>query len=119
MQRERLGAWGEDVAAAYLTRAGWTIVSRNFRAGRKEIDLVARRGEVVAFVEVKTRASRSTGHPFEAIDQQKQLRIAKVAQEWINLHGENGLTYRFDAIGVARGVGASPRIYHLPDAWRG
>jgi Holliday junction resolvase-like predicted endonuclease len=62
-----LGDRGEELASRHLESRGWIIVSRNFRMGRKEIDLVARRGEVVAFVEVKTRAGTGYGHPLEAI----------------------------------------------------
>ena len=118
MAAERLGKWGESVAADYLERAGWAVVGRNFRSGRREIDLVARRGGVVAFIEVKTRASASTGHPFDAIDERKQHVIAEVAEEWIERFGEPSLTYRFDAMAVARGADGSPRVLHLPDAWR-
>jgi putative endonuclease len=68
-----LGDRGEALAARFLERAGWTILVRNFRMGHKEIDLVARRGEVVAFVEVKTRAGTGFGHPLEAITWKKRL----------------------------------------------
>ena len=72
-----VGDWGESLAADHLERAGWTILARNYRIGRNEIDLVARRGEVVAFVEVKTRATTTMGHPFESITEKKQREIAK------------------------------------------
>ncbi|HET6762539.1 MAG TPA: YraN family protein, partial [Longimicrobiaceae bacterium] len=67
MSTKTLGDRGEEMAARYLAAGGWTVVSRNYRRGRKEIALVARRGEVVAFVEVKTRAGLGYGHPLEAI----------------------------------------------------
>ena len=58
-----LGRWGEELAAAELTRRGWIVLARNYRLGHREIDLIARRGAVVAFVEVKTRAGAGSATP--------------------------------------------------------
>jgi putative endonuclease len=113
-----LGDRGEELAARHLESRGWIIVSRNFRMGRKEIDLVARRGEVVAFVEVKTRAGTGYGHPLEAITWKKRREIQQVALAWIDRHGRDGETYRFDAVAVHVHAGAAPRIEHVEDAWR-
>ncbi len=85
-----LGDRGEELAARHLAERGWTVTHRNFRMGRKEIDLVARRGEVVAFVEVKTRAGRGYGHPLEAVTWKKRREIGQVAQAWIERHGQAG-----------------------------
>lgn len=93
------------------------MVSRNFRMGRKEIDLVARRGGVVAFVEVKTRGGLGYGHPLEAITWKKRREIAQVAAAWIERHGRPDDLYRFDAVSVlARGGGFD--VEHVEDAWR-
>jgi putative endonuclease len=62
-----MGDRGEQLAAGYLAERGWVILHRNYRIGHREIDLVARRNEVVAFVEVKTRGGLGYGHPLEAI----------------------------------------------------
>ena len=67
MSNKPLGDRGEALAAEHLVRGGWTVLHRNVRLGHKEIDLVARRGEVVAFVEVKTRGGLGYGHPLESI----------------------------------------------------
>lgn len=117
MSGKPLGDRGEALAAAYLERAGWTIVVRNFRMGRKEIDLVARRGEVVAFVEVKTRAGTGFGHPLEAITWKKRREIHQVASAWIDRFGSPGYTYRFDAVAVLV-RGATESVEHVEDAWR-
>jgi uncharacterized protein (TIGR00252 family) len=87
MSGKPLGDRGEALAARHLAQAGWRILDRNFRVGRKEIDLVARRGEVVAFVEVKTRAGLGFGHPLEAITWRKRREIQQVAAAWIDRHG--------------------------------
>jgi putative endonuclease len=113
-----LGDRGEQLAAEHLERGGWTVLHRNFRLGKKEIDLVARRGEVVAFVEVKTRAGLGYGHPLEAVTWKKRREIAQVAAAWIDRHGRSGDVYRFDAVSVLVLAGADPRVDHVEDAWR-
>ncbi|HEU0078630.1 MAG TPA: YraN family protein, partial [Longimicrobiaceae bacterium] len=113
-----LGDRGEEIAARHLRERGWTVLDRNFRLGRKEIDLVARRGETVAFVEVKTRGGRGYGHPLEAITWKKRREIGQVAQAWIDRHGREGDVYRFDAVAVLVGGGGEPVVEHVEDAWR-
>ncbi|HET7274594.1 MAG TPA: YraN family protein [Longimicrobiaceae bacterium] len=118
MSGKPLGDRGEALAARYLERGGWTILSRNFRMGRKEIDLVAHRGEVVAFVEVKTRSGRGYGHPLEAITWKKRREIQQVAAAWVDRHGRPEYTYRFDAVAVQAMAGREPILDHVEDAWR-
>jgi putative endonuclease len=112
------GDRGEALAAEFLSRGGWTILQRQFRIGHREIDLVARRGEVVAFVEVKARAGSGYGHPLEAITWRKRREIQRVALAWIDRHGRDGDVYRFDAVAVFLPAGGPPRIEHVEDAWR-
>src|SRR5215217_2849709 len=117
-QNKPLGDRGERMAADFLERAGWTILARNFRLGHREVDLVARRGEVVAFVEVKTRAGLGYGHPLEAITALKRREIQRVAQIWVERHGREGDVYRYDAVAVLILAGGEPEIEHVEDAWR-
>ena len=115
----RLGRLGEDMAASHLEREGWTIVARNVRAGRREVDLVARRGRVLAFVEVKTRRGGAFGHPLESITVRKQGEIRKVAGEWMRKNRiPAGTLFRFDAVAVHWREDGPPRVVHVPDAWR-
>ena len=116
-QNKPLGDRGERLAAEHLERGGWTILARNYRLGHREVDLVAQRGEVVAFVEVKTRAGLGYGHPLEAITLRKRREIQQVAQAWVDAHGREGDTYRYDAIAVLIIDGAAPEIEHIEDAW--
>lgn len=114
---EREGRRGEDAAAGYLRRAGWRILARNWRFGHKEIDVVAERAGVVAFVEVKSRKRDGLGHPLETITASKRRDLGTAARGWIARHGRPGQSYRFDAVYVVRG----PRgrvLEHVPDAWR-
>jgi putative endonuclease len=113
-----LGDRGELIAAEHLERAGWQVLHRNFRLGHKEVDLVARRGEVVAFVEVKTRAGLGYGHPLESITARKRREIFTVAGAWIERFGAEGDTYRFDAVSVLVRGGGEPQVEHVEDAWR-
>ena len=118
MANKPLGDRGEELAAQHLARAGWTVTHRNFRLGHREIDLVARRGEVVAFVEVKTRSGLGYGHPLEAITAKKRREIERVAAVWIDRHGRPDDVYRFDAVAVLVEGGGEPRVEHVEDAWR-
>lgn len=108
----------EDVAVAYLARRGWTVLARNVRFRRKEIDMVIRRGRTVAFVEVKGRNGDRFGHPLDAITPRKRAEIEGVARWWIARHGQEGEEYRFDAVAVQPGAGGRLRVEHLEDAWR-
>ncbi len=117
MKRHDLGRRGEALAAAHLEARGWEVIDRNYRAGPLEIDLVARRDDVVAFVEVKTRSTATGGGPLDPIRRGKRRGVAGAARRWIYEKGRPGTIYRFDAIGV-RVRGGEAEIEHIPDAWR-
>ena len=117
--RQRRGLWGEQVAAAYLASRGWAIEAHRFRLGHQELDLVARRGGLVAFVEVKTRTSSAWGAPAESIQWRKRRTITRVAEVWRERHGRVGDVFRFDVIEVRVGKMGDSRVEHLEDAWRG
>jgi len=108
----------EEIARLHLIGEGWTVVDHNVRFGRREIDLVVRRGTVVAFVEVKGRGGTEFGHPLEAITKRKQSEIQKVARWWVARYGTNELEYRFDAVAVLREPGGRWTVEHVEDAWR-
>ena len=116
--RHRRGAEGEAVARAFLERTGWRVIEQRFRMGRLEVDLIARKGALVAFVEVKTRLSEQFGSPLQAVTWVKQREIGKVAQAWIDRHGRPDERYRFDVIGVTRLKGGARRVQHVADAFR-
>jgi putative endonuclease len=114
-----LGRLGEEEAVRFLKSRGWTILERNVRSGRREVDIIASRGRVVAFVEVKCRRNWRFGHPLEAITRVKRLEIARVARSWLYRRAlPPGTLVRFDAIAVSWPRGSGPEVLHLPDAWR-
>ena len=117
--RQRRGLWGERVAMAYLVSCGWAIEAHRFRLGHRDLDIVARRGGLVAFVEVKTRASAAWGQPAESVLWRKRRSIVRVAEVWCERHGRVGDTYRFDVIEVRVGARGGYQVAHLEDAWRG
>ncbi len=79
----RLGRAAEEAAARYLEARGWRILGRNVRVGRGELDLIVRRGPVLAFVEVKARRTRSCGAPEDAVDGAKRRQVARLAELWL------------------------------------
>jgi len=95
-----LGRRGERAAEKYLKRNGYRIVARNFRAAGAEIDLVAMDGETLVFVEVKTRRSRISGAPEEAVDERKQLRMRRAAEAFATRYRAGEKELRFDIVAV-------------------
>ena len=99
---QRLGAAGEDLAAAWYTRQGYRVVARNWRTRNGELDLIlSRRGELVV-CEVKTRSSRRYGHPLEAVTPDKQARIRRLAVAYVAETKARG-RLRFDIAAVESG----------------
>ena len=118
MDTHAIGRRFEDAAVAWLETRGWHVVERNVRFMRREVDLVARMGLVIAFVEVKGRRGGGYGRPEEAVTARKRREIEAVARWWITRHGENGLSYRFDVLAIAAHADGRLAIEHIEDAWR-
>lgn len=112
-----LGATGEARAAAHLRRRGYRIVARNVRAGGVEIDLIARRGRTIVFVEVKTRRSRRAGLPEEAVDARKRARLVRGAAAWLHENPRAGARARFDVIVCEAGPDEAWQLRHLEAAF--
>jgi putative endonuclease len=100
--KQRLGAIGEERAAAWYLARGYTVVARNWRCRDGELDLVVRGGDTLVFCEVKTRASTRFGAPFEAVTAGKQRRLRNLALRWLAEHGTHRRTLRFDVASVTR-----------------
>lgn len=116
MRSHDLGRLSEDLACAFLRDQGWHVLERNYRAGHKEIDIIARRKWTVAFVEVKARAGDAWGHPLEAITWAKRREIATVARAWMRRNPGSAQEFRFDAIAITW-RGDSHILEHVENAW--
>lgn len=116
--RHRRGLAGEIAAARFLEAAGWRIEAHRFRLGHHDLDLVARQGGLVAFVEVKARTSASFGTGAQSIGWRKRAVLRVVAALWVARHGRPEDQFRFDLIEVRWFPGTSPQFIHTQDAWR-
>ncbi len=116
-----LGDAGEEVAAAFLTDRGYRIVARQWRLRRGELrgelDLVAVRDGVMAFVEVKTRRGEGYGGPLAAVTDAKQTKIRALATAFLRSCRVRPVRVRFDVITVRLRSGHPPEVRHLPDAF--
>jgi putative endonuclease len=111
--KDVLGRRGERLAEEFLTASGLVIVDRNWRCPQGEIDLVARDGDELVFVEVKTRTSTAFGHPLEAITAAKLARLRRLAAAWCAEHGPRTPGIRLDAVAVLAPPSGEPTIEHL------
>jgi len=113
------GRWGEGQAADCLVRKGYRILGRRVRVGaRDEIDLVARDGKTLVFVEVKTRGVESFGRPLSAVDRAKRHALSRAAVRYLERLKNPRVCFRFDVVEVIGAVGAArPVVRHVPNAF--
>lgn len=114
--KHALGARGEDCAVQHLESRGLRILARNARCGGVEIDVIAARGRLVVFVEVKTRRSRRAGLPEEAVDARKRARLVAGATAWLREHPGVASRIRFDVISCEEDA-LGFRVRHLEGAF--
>jgi putative endonuclease len=105
LDRIALGKSGEDLACRELQRLGYAILARRYRTRYGEIDIVARDGPTLVFVEVKARTSDRYGVPAEAVTLDKQTRITAMAEDYLARHGPANAPCRFDVVAVTFGPG--------------
>ncbi|MGZ8630956.1 MAG: YraN family protein [Actinomycetota bacterium] len=106
--RTTLGARGEQAALDLYLRRGFVLVARNWRCSIGEIDLVVRRGDMLAFCEVKTRRGAALGGGYEAVDPRKRRKLRSLAEVFLLMHGIGTLAVRFDVASVAFRSGLAP-----------
>ena len=109
-----LGRWGEDLATEYLQQHGYRIIERDWKSGRRDIDIIATDGNQVVFVEVKTRRNRLYGDPEEAVDYRKLQNLRLAINHYIKYRRINN-EVRFDIITVVGTIGQQPEIDHIKD----
>jgi putative endonuclease len=98
--RERLdlGKWGEDLALQKVKKLGYRCIVRNYRCPLGEVDLIARDGDTLVFIEIKTRKGRSLEYAKEAVDRRKRRQLSKVALAYMKANGCSEARARFDVV---------------------
>lgn len=104
----------EDQAARFLIDNGYMILERNWRSGRREIDIIARKENVVTFIEVKAARTSQFGHPVEWVNKRKRMNLCGAADDFIAQTDIKNCDFRFDIIAFYRG-----KLEHYIDAFRG
>jgi putative endonuclease len=99
-QRLELGKTGEDLACGELKRRGYAILARRYRLRGGELDIIARDGDTMVFVEVKARQERAFGEAAEAVSAVKRRRISRLAIEYALRHGLSNRPCRFDVVSI-------------------
>lgn len=117
--RPGTGKRAEDLAVAHLERAGFRIVTRNWRRPEGELDLVADDGGTCVFVEVRSRTGEAQGHPLESITPHKRAQIIRTARLYLDAETPSASAYRFDVVAVTFTPGdqTPPAVLHIPNAF--
>ena len=113
----RRGKLGEDSAKKHLKKAGLKFLTANFRSKRGEIDLVFRDGEILVFVEVKTRSSEEWTRPAAAVDARKRRLLSRTALDYLKLLRNPPVNIRFDIVEVLLVNGEVNEVRHLPNTF--
>jgi len=112
-----VGERGEAIAEAYLRGRGFTILEKNYRGKTGEIDIVAREGDTIVFVEVKARRNLAYGPPQLAVTPFKQRQISRTALTWLAHHRKPNAIARFDVIAILVPEHEVPQIEHIRNAF--
>jgi len=108
-----VGAYGERVAVEHLLAQGFVVLDRNWRCRWGELDIVARDGDALVAVEVKTRRSAVCGHPLESLTPVKVRRLRQLMAHWLAEHDEHSADVRLDAVAVLRPATGPAVVQHL------
>ena len=111
--RGELGRRGEEIAAERLASQGYRIIERNFRTREGEVDLIAWEGQLLAFIEVKSRRGRAYGLPEESITATKSERLIAVAHAYMQGMDAPPEDWRIDAVAIEFGVGTTVRRFEI------
>jgi putative endonuclease len=110
------GAKGEEIAVNFLVTNRYSILERNWRSGKKEIDIIAQKEDLVIFIEVKTRKDFSFGYPEEAVTPQKERFLKAAADAYIEANPQFQ-KFRFDIISILLNQGKVKEIKHFEDVF--
>jgi putative endonuclease len=115
--RQDFGLLGEELACDALSERGYTVITRRYRTRAGELDIIARHGDYLVFVEVKARQNGSFGDPEEAVTMQKQQRMVWMATDYLTRNGLHNVACRFDVVGINTETDP-PAITVIEDAFR-
>lgn len=116
-ERQQLGRAGELLAAKFLRRRGLKTIARRFNTPAGEIDLIARDGETIVFVEVKTRRDRKLADPQDAVGAAKRRRMTRAARWFLHHKRCEDRPCRFDVVAIVLPPTGEPEIEHFPAAF--
>jgi len=116
-KRQDTGRQGEELAIGYVRKRGYRIIERNFRNTLGEIDIIARDGRAIVFIEVKARSGNRFGNPKYAVTRKNQLTLTRVAQSWLKEKGHSFAKARFDVIAICNATGREPDIELVKNAF--
>ncbi|MEW6067790.1 MAG: YraN family protein [Nitrospirota bacterium] len=111
-----LGDKGEDFAVKFLKEKGYKIIRRNYRSTIGEIDIIAKDGDTIVFIEVKTRTNISFGYPFEAINTKKRQKLKNLALLYLKQQKEE-FSVRFDIVSIFCADNGKNKVEHIKDAF--
>ena len=117
LNKRSTGNKGEDIACEFLTKLGYKIIERNYQFGHGEIDIIAKDGEILVFVEVKYRKSLEYGPPELAIPKSKQKQIRKIAEAYLYQNEIKDTSCRIDVIAILHFPKEEPKINHIINAF--
>ncbi len=114
-QHNELGKKGEQLAVDYLLKCSYTIVERNYRFNKAEVDIIAKKNNVLAIIEVKTRSTTDFGNPQDFVKPNQINRLVKAVDEYVNVNNLE-VDVRFDIIAIVK-EGKNYNIEHLENAF--
>ena len=114
-QHNELGKKGEQLAVDFLLQNGYEIVERNYRFQKTEVDIIAKKNDILAVVEVKTRSTKDFGNPQDFVKPKQIQRLVKAVDEYVTTH-KLDIEVRFDIIAIIK-IGKQFEIEHLENAF--
>lgn len=115
-KHKETGIKGEHIAENFLLKKGYNVLHRNWRSGKKEVDIIAEKDGLIVIVEVKTRTSFQFGYPEEAVNPKKQLYLKQAAEAFFE-ENRQYTDIRFDIISILLNKGETKEIIHFEDAF--
>jgi len=116
-QRLDLGNYGEQLALKKIKRLGYKKIIRNYRCPLGEVDLIARDGDTLVFIEIKTRKEKSIGYAKEAVDARKQQQLSKAALAYMKSNDCSDARARFDVVAINLRRNSAPQIEVVKNAF--